>query len=207
MLTHRNLAWMAIQTLTIQPVNETDRFLSILPMSHTYENTLGFLLPLFTGASIYYMRKQPTPSVLVESMGIVKPTTLLTVPLIIEKIYKKQILPKFNSNAITRMMFRFRPTRILLNRLAGKKIMKTFGGQVRFFGIGGAKLDPIIEKYLREARFPYAIGYGLTETSPLLAGGAPFNTPYQSTGKPLEGVQIRLSNQNPLTGEGEIQAK
>ena len=207
MLTHKNLAWMAIQTLTVQNVNETDRFLSILPMSHTYENTLGFLLPLFTGASVYYMRKHPTPSVLIEAMAIVKPTTLLTVPLIIEKIYSKQILPKFNSKAITRMMFRFRPTRILLNRLAGKKIMKTFGGQVRFFGIGGAKLDPVIEKYLREARFPYAIGYGLTETSPLLAGGAPFNTPYQSTGKPVQGVQIRLHNQNRLTGEGEIQAK
>jgi long-chain acyl-CoA synthetase len=176
-------------------------------MSHTYENTLGFLLPLYTGASVYYLRKYPTPSVMVEAMGIVKPTTILTVPLIIEKIYRKQVLPKFNSNPVTRTMFRFKPTRILLNRLAGKKLKKTFGGQVRFFGVGGAKLDATIEKYLREAQFPYAIGYGLTETSPMLAGGAPFKTPYQSTGKPVEGVQIRLYNQNPVTGIGEIQAK
>lgn len=207
MLTHRNLAWMTRQTRTMQDVNEKDTFLSVLPMSHTYENTLGFLLPLYSGASVHYLKKHPTPSVLAEAMGIVRPTMMLTVPLIIEKIYRRQIIPKFNNILITRLLFRFKPTRILLNRLAGRKLMKTFGGNIRFFGIGGAKLDPTIEKYLREARFPYAIGYGLTETSPLLAGSSPSQTVYKSTGKAVQGVQIRIANKNPKTGEGEIQAK
>jgi long-chain acyl-CoA synthetase len=207
MLTHKNITWMARQSLTIQDVNEHDRFLSILPLAHTYENSLGFLLPLMSGSSIYYLKKQPTPTVLLEALQKIKPTTLLTVPLIIEKIYRKQVLPKFKKSPITRALFNFKPSRRLLNYLAGKKLKKVFGGNIRFFGIGGAKLDAEIEQYLREARFPYAIGYGLTETSPMLAGCNPQNTKLQSTGKVMEGVTLRLDNVNPETGEGEIVAK
>ena len=206
MLLHKNLVWMVKQCRTIHEVNQNDRFLSILPLSHTYENTLGFLLPLYAGAGVFYLRKHPSPAILVEAMGIVKPTTMFTVPLIIEKIFKRQVIPKFKKKAITRLLFSFRPTRKLLNRLVGIKLKKTFGGQLRFFGIGGSKLDPLIEQYIREARFPYSVGYGLTETSPLLAGSPPFKTPYQSTGKPVEGVQIRLHDATSR-GEGEIQVK
>ncbi len=207
MLTNKNLAWMTKQCLTIQHVGAGHRFISILPMSHTYENSIGFLLPLYTGATVYYLKKQISPSVLVEALGKVKPTHLLTVPLIIEKIYRKQIIPKFNKNKVTRNLFKFGPTRVLLNRLAGKKLMKTFGGKLIFFGIGGAKLDGKIEKHLSEARFPFAIGYGLTETSPLLAGSSPFDTAWQSTGKVLKGVELKIDNPDPETGEGEIMVK
>jgi len=204
MLTNKNLAWMAEQCLTIQHVAVGHRFLSILPMSHTYENSIGFLLPLYTGATVYYLKKPMSPSILLEALASVKPTHFLTVPLIIEKIYRKQVLPKFNKNGITRNLFRFAPTRKLLNRLAGKKLMKTFGGELIFFGIGGSKLDGRIEKYLTEAKFPFAIGYGLTETSPLLAGSSPFNTAWQSTGKVMQGVELKIDNPDPVTGEGEI---
>jgi len=207
MLTHKNISWMVNQTLTIQDVCEDDRFLSILPMAHTYENSLGFLLALHTGASVYFLKKQPTPTVLLAALEKVKPTMLLTVPLIIEKIFRKQVLPKFQKSALTRTLFGFVPTRKVLNYLAGRKLKKVFGGNLRFFGIGGAKLDPEIEKYLLEARFPYAIGYGLTETSPLLAGCNPSDTKHQSTGKALQGVQLRLDNINTETGEGEIVAR
>ena len=207
MLTHKNISWNVEKCLTVQEINKDDRFLSILPMSHTYENTIGFLLPLSRGASVYYLRKHPTPTVLVEALGKVKPTLFLTVPLIIEKIYRKQVLPKFNKSAITRNLFKFQPTRILLNRMAGKKLLKVFGGSLKFFGVGGAKLDPVIERYLLEAKFPYSVGYGLTETSPLIAGSVAGKTKWQSTGKALEGVSLRIDNPDPLTGEGEIQAK
>jgi long-chain acyl-CoA synthetase len=207
MLSHKNISWMVKASREIPHVVESDRFLSVLPMSHTYENSLGFLLPLYAGASVYYLRKQPTPTVLLEAFAIVKPTMILTVPLIIEKIYRKQVIPKMNAKFLTRNLFKFPPTRILLNRVAGKKLMKTFGGQVRFFGIGGAKLDPVIEKHLREAKFPYAIGYGLTETSPLLAGAAPFKSKWQATGPAVVGLELRIAEPNPETGEGEIQAR
>ena len=207
MLSHKNISWMVKVSRDIPDVVETDRFLSILPMSHTYENSLGFLLPLYAGASVHYLRKVPTPSVLVESFTQVKPTMILTVPLIIEKIYRKQVLPKLNAKWITRNLFKFKPTRVLLNQLAGKKLMKTFGGELRFFGVGGAKLDPAIEKHLREAKFPSAIGYGLTETAPMLAGAAPFKSKWQATGPAVVGLELRIFEPNPETGEGEIQAK
>lgn len=205
MLTHKNLAWTAKASLSIEKVVAGNRFLSILPMSHTYENTLGFLFPLFEGASVYYLKKPATPSLLLEAFAEVEPTHLLTVPLIIEKIYRKQVLPKFNKSFLTRKLFAFPPTRKLLNRLAGKKLMKVFGGHLKFFGIGGAKLDPTIETYLQEARFPYAIGYGLTETSPLLAGSVAGKTRWQSTGKTLQGVELRIADPDE-SGQGEIQA-
>jgi long-chain acyl-CoA synthetase len=198
---------MVSKLLTIEKVSHGHRFLSILPMSHTYENSIGFLLPLYTGATVFYLKKQMSPTVLLNALSVVKPTHLLTVPLIIEKIFKKQVLPKFNKSAITRSLFKFKPTRVLLNRLAGKKLMKTFGGELVFFGIGGAKLDGTIEKYLTEAKFPFAIGYGLTETSPLLAGSKTFQTAWQSTGKVMEGVELKIDNPDTETGEGEIIAR
>ena len=207
MLTHRNLVWNARQSDTIQKIMPTDRFLSILPLSHTFENTLGLLLPIMFGASVHYLKKPPTARVLLPALQVVKPTLMLSVPLIIEKIYKQQILPKFQKNGFIRMLYRIPVVRKELNAIAGKKLMETFGGELVFFGIGGAKLDRQVEIFLREAKFPYAIGYGLTETSPLLAGTAAKTTRLQGIGPVLEGVELKLENPDPKTGEGEILAK
>ena len=92
----------------------------------------------------------------------------------------------------------------MLNAVAGRKLMKQFGGNLRFFGIGGAKLDSVVEQFLIEAKFPYAIGYGLTETSPLIAGVNPQTVRLNSTGPKVEGVELKLNDINPQTGEGEI---
>jgi long-chain acyl-CoA synthetase len=116
-------------------------------------------------------------------------------------------LPQINSKAITRQLYKVRFFHKLLNRVAGKKLYETFGGELKFFGIGGAKLDDQVERFLMDAKFPLAIGYGLTETSPLLAGAVGNNVRFQSTGIPMQGVQLRIGNADPLTGEGEIQAK
>lgn len=207
MLTHRNLVSNAINTSHIQEVNSGDRFLSVLPLSHTYECTIGLIIPVMNGASVYYLEKPPTAAVLVPAMQEVKPTMMLTVPLIIEKIYKTQVLPKFTGSAFMRKMFRNSFFRRFLHKMAGKKLYKKFGGHLHFFGIGGAKLSAETELFLRDAGFPYAIGYGLTETSPLLAGCKPSLTRYQSTGFNLPGQQLKLDNPNSVTGEGEILAK
>jgi len=207
MLTHKNLVSNAISSGGIQEINSLDRFLSVLPLSHTYENTIGLILPILKGASIYYIYKAPTPAVLLPALKAVRPTMMLTVPLIIEKIYKNKVLPSFNKNKLTRALYAMPFLRKKMNQLAGKKLMQTFGGELKFFGIGGAKLDKTVEKFLREARFPYAIGYGLTETSPLLAGVNPKQTRLQSTGPKLDGVSLKINNPGKLTGEGEIWAK
>ena len=94
-----------------------------------------------------------------------------------------------------------------MHRIAGKKLYETFGGHLKFFGIGGAKLDPQVEQFLRDAKFPYAIGYGLTETAPLLAGAAPFKGRFQSIGPKVQQCEVIIHNPDAKTGEGEIWAK
>ncbi|HVN58410.1 MAG TPA: AMP-binding protein [Bacteroidales bacterium] len=207
MLSHRNISFTALKGSTIHHLDESDRFISVLPLSHTYENTLGLILPMLCGSCIYYLKKPPTPSVLLPALEEVRPTAMLTVPLIIEKIYYSRILPAFNGKFLLRLLYRIPPFRKLLNRAAGKKLMRTFGGEIKFFGIGGAKLSRTVEKFLAEAKFPYAIGYGLTETSPLLAGSGPANTVLESTGPVLEGVELMIHNPDRVTGEGEIWAR
>ncbi len=207
MLSHKNICFTAVKSRIIQPVNDKDRFLSVLPLSHTYENTLGLILPLLGGSCVYYLKKPPTPAVLLPALKEVRPTIMLTVPLIIEKIYKGKILPAFNDKAATRMLYKIPMLRKKFNRLAGKKLIRTFGGELNFFGIGGAKLNKEVEKFLIEAKFPYAIGYGLTETSPLLAGVQPDRTKLQSTGPALDGIELKIHKPGKYTGEGEIWAK
>ena len=207
MLTHLNLIFTAERSGLIHKLTSDDRMLSILPLSHTYENTIGFILPVIYGATVYYLRKPPVSTVLLPALKEVRPTLMLSVPLIIEKIYKGKILPEMNSKMITRTLYRFSPSRKLLNRIAGKKLMETFGGKLEFFGIGGAKLDPEVERFMIEARFPYAVGYGLTETSPLLAGFDSYNGKFQSTGPAMKDVTLKINAPDPLTGEGEIWAK
>ncbi len=207
MLSHKNLAWTTQQCYTLQVIKPEDRFLSILPLSHTLENTVGFLLPVKYGASVHYLRKPPVASVLMPAFLKVKPTIMLSVPLIIEKVFRTKIYPEFQKNGLTKALYSFAPTRKLLHKVAAKKLHKTFGGQLHFFGIGGAKLDPTVERFLLEGKFPYAIGYGLTETSPLLAGAVAKNRKLGSTGIIMEGVTLRIADADPVTGEGEIQAK
>jgi long-chain acyl-CoA synthetase len=140
-------------------------------------------------------------------MEEVKPTTMLSVPLIMEKVYFNKVSPTFNKNKVLSFLYHTAPFRKLFNRMAGKKIYKAFGGNLRFFGIGGAKLNPTVEKFLLDAGFPYAIGYGLTETSPLLAGTKVGSPKLGSTGPALEGVTLIIHNPDPVTGEGEVWAK
>ncbi len=207
MLTHRNLVFNAWKVQTIQPVTGRDVFLSILPLSHTYENTLGLILPIMQGAAVYYLEKPPTAAALLPALEKVRPTLMLSVPLVIEKVFKGRVLPQLTKNGLYRRIYATEKGRRLLHRMAGRKLQKTFGGRLIFFGIGGAKLDPIVERFLREAKFPYAIGYGLTETAPMLAGANPQTVRFQSTGPAMEGVELRIAGADPQTGEGEIQAR
>ncbi|MFZ2340177.1 MAG: AMP-binding protein [Bacteroidales bacterium] len=207
MLTHRNICFNAMKGKVIQPVNENDRFLSVLPLSHTYENTLGLILPVLGGACVYYLRKPPTPSVLIPAMEEVKPTVMLTVPLIMEKIYFNKILPAFTEKKLLNLLYKIPFIRKKLHSIAGKNLYKTFGGHLKFFGIGGAKLNKTVERFLMEAKFPYAIGYGLTETSPLLAGANPSKSVLDSTGPAIEDIELKINDPDPRSGEGEIWAR
>ncbi len=206
MLTHGALCTQVKMCVGVFPILTDDVMLSVLPLSHTYECSLGLIYPFSMGARVVYMNRPPTASALMPALRDVKPTVMLIVPLIIEKIFRHQVLAKFNSTAAWRMAYKIGFVRRYLHRVAGKKLSKVFGGRIRFLGIGGSKLDVRAEQFLNEARVPYAIGYGLTETAPLLAGTAPNATRLGSTGPQVPGVQLRLENINPQTHQGEIVA-
>lgn len=205
MLCHRNFCTNVENAWHSYKVGKKDRFLSILPMAHTYEMSIGVLYPFAMGSSVHYIKSAPTPSVLLPAFKQLKPTVMLTVPLIIEKIYRSSVVPTIKKSKFLTFLQDNIP--FLLHFLVGIKLKKTFGGELKFFGIGGAKLDSNVEAFLKKARFPYAIGYGLTETAPLICAAAPFKTHVGSTGPKVPGIQVRLDNINPMTGEGELVVK
>jgi len=204
MLSHKNLISDAIATTNIVTVTDEDRMLSILPLAHVYECTLGLILPIMMGASVYYLRKPPTAAIMIPALASVRPTIMLSVPLIIEKMYKSRIAPEISRKRVVRLLYRFPLLRKRINRMAGKKLLAIFGGALKTFCIGGAALSSEVEKFLREAGFPYAVGYGLTETSSLVAGTNARRTRFRSTGQAIPGVEIKIDQPDPKTGEGEI---
>lgn len=205
MLLHRNFMGNIRAGIHYFPIDTNDVMLSILPLAHAYELALGMLYPFSTGASVCYIPKPPTPSFLMQVMSEVRPTAMLSVPLIIEKVYRGNIVPMLKRSKFLHWMD-MHMNRTLC-RIVGKRMVKTFGGRLRFFGIGGAKLDVEVERFLQKARFPYHIGYGLTECAPLLSLCSYRNTVPGQIGVPVYGMELRLDNINPATGEGEIVAR
>lgn len=207
MLTHKNIVSDAISTLGIVTLTHTDRMLSILPLFHTIESTLGLVTPMLCGSKVFYLNKPPTAAALLPALEQVKPTAMVAVPLVIEKIFKLRILPQLTSKFVLRNLYKLPAVRKKLHKVAGKKLLKTFGGELRMFCIGGAPISSEVERFLKEGGFPYAIGYGLTETSPLLTGTGPEAIRLRSSGKPIPEVEIEIREKNPSTGEGEIFAR
>ncbi len=203
-LSHRNLVANCRATRSVIRLGPRDRLLSILPLAHTYECTIGFLTPLMQGAFVSYFEKPPTPANLMRALASIRPSVMLSVPLVMEKIYRGTVRPQLERRALYAKPL----GRALLSRIAGMKLKKSFGGRIRFFGIGGAALAPDVEAFLLAARFPYAIGYGLTETSPLIAGAAVGKTMLGSTGPALPGVEVRLAPvEGAPEGVGELEVR
>ena len=205
MLSHRNFCANIDAAWHAHRLGHRDVALSILPMAHTYELSLGMLYPFAAGGKVFYLQKPPTPTILLDALKRVRPTMMCTVPLIIEKIYKTSVKPVMRRSRAMRYMHRRFPA--ILYLLVGRKLRKTFGGRIRFYGIGGAKLDTEVEKFLKRARFPYAIGYGLTETAPLICNAGPRKTSIGTTGVVAYGCTVRLEDVNPETGAGQIVVK
>ncbi|MCK9294590.1 MAG: AMP-binding protein [Desulfobulbaceae bacterium] len=209
MLSHGNLCANVKAANELIRITQDWTFLSILPMSHAYEFTIGFLLPLLNGARIVYAGKPPTPTTLERICRKEKPSVICIVPVIMEKIYKKRVMTAIGQNNLLKFSMKIPLIRRTIFQKIGKKLLEFFGGSLQLVAIGGAATNFETESFLKEANFPYLIGYGLTEASPLLAAG-PFKDPtitVGSTGKPVPGVEIRISRPDPQTGIGEIMAR
>lgn len=206
-LTHRNIVFDAFLVQDIISISHEDRFLSILPLAHAYECTIGMVLPIIYGAQIFYLGAAPTPRVLLPALTEVKPTAMASVPLVVEKIFKNNIKPKLTGNRLLRYLYSFPLTRRFLHRMAAKKLFNTFGGKLRVLAIGGAPLAPDVDLFLNEGGFPYGLGYGMTETSPLIAGAGPAIVKVSSCGRVLPGLRVRIDEPDPGSGIGEIMVK
>lgn len=206
MLTHKNLTANAYAAAGLKEIKPGSVWLSILPMSHTYEFTCGFILPLLCGGRIAYAGKTPTPAILQKLCAYEKPFAIFAVPLVLEKIYKKRVLPQIEKSSLLTGLCKFGVGRRFIHRKIGKKLLEFFGGNLQLMGIGGAALNPDVEKFLYEANFPYLVGYGMTESAPLIAGGPAGDKTIAigSTGKPIPGVEVKIVKPDQETGIGEI---
>jgi long-chain acyl-CoA synthetase len=203
MLTHRNIVSDAVGSIERFPIDSTDRFLSVLPLSHTFEATGGMLCPLAVGASVHYLKGLPAPRKLLSAMETVRPTVILLVPLIFDKIYRKRVLGEIETKRLG-WLYRISGFRKLLNRIAGKKLMQAFGGHIRVLMLGGASLNEDLEVFLRDARIGYSTGYGMTEASPILTISPLGRVKPGSCGLAIPEVEIRIFDADPVTGVGEI---
>lgn len=211
MLSQGNLAANLMSMVRMLFIHPEDRFLSVLPMHHTYECTCGLLCPLYTGASVHYARSLKT---VVDDLQASRATMLLGVPLLFDKMFKR-IHKSIQERKISALLIGplVRVT-ALLERVGWKNARKAvfreihekFGGHIRIFIAGGAATDPMVAKGLREFGFTFLQGYGLTETSPILALNRPDAFKDEAAGLPLPGVTLRIDSPNS-EGVGEIWAK
>ena len=206
MLTHLNLSGnveFGLQRIQHKP---GDTVLSMLPIAHMFGLMFEFLYQVCDGAEIYFLTQAPTPTVLMKAFAQVQPFMILTVPLVIEKIVKKGVLPKISS-PMAKIMWR---TPFLKNVIRGKVkegLDKTFGGKLRFLIIGGAALNGEVEQVLHDIKFQYCVGYGMTECGPLISYEDWFRYAFHSCGKELPQCRVRIDSEDPIHKDGEIQVK
>ena len=201
--------------LTYDAMSDTDDFanthfpnkpgetvVSMLPLAHMYGLAIEFIHPNVDGVTVYFLGKTPSPSTLLKAMTEVKPYMVVTVPLVMEKIYSNSIKPALEKR---KWMLAIPGLSGMVYNAARKTILKVFGGQVRCFIMGGAALNPEAERCFRKMRLPYTVGYGMTEACPLL--GWEWWTEFVpgSCGKPVH--ELRIDSYEPSRIAGEIQAR
>ena len=204
MLTNRNFTATVDYCQYKMPVG--DAMVSMLPMAHMYGLMIEFVYPVCNGTSIYWLGKAPTPAALMKAFSEVHPYLLISVPLVMEKIFKGKIKPTLDKPAV-----KFLSKVPGLNQIVFKKVreglLTAFGGNVREFIFGGAPFNPEVEKWLKRIKFPYCVGYGMTEANPLLAYEYARLYKMGSCGRPVDCTTVRIDSEDPQNVVGEIQAK
>ena len=205
MLNGRSLSNNVEIGMKMLPVDPGQRLVSMLPLAHMFGQVCELLYPLCSGTHIYFLTKSPTPSILLKAMKEVQPYLVVTVPLVIEKIYKKNLDPTLSKWAI-RMFWHTPFIGAILKRRVKSSLRKAFGGKLRYFICGGAAMNPMVEKCLMDIHFPLSIGYGMTECGPLIGGNPPKYFKARSGGAPVTNMEVKIDQPNQA-GIGEILVK
>ena len=206
MLTSRNISSNIEFGLNNIPVQPDDTLMSMLPLAHMYGMAFEFLYPLCGGAHIYFLGKTPTPSVLMQALADIKPYLLITVPLVLEKIFKNKVMPTLQK-PMMRILTSIPGVRNIIYGKVREQLMNVFGGNICSIVIGGAAISRPVEEVMRKVRLPYTVGYGMTECAPLI-GYASWDTfRMGSCGRAVDNVVVRIDSNDPAKVVGEIQVK
>ena len=188
------------------PSYPEDKIVSMLPMAHMYGMMFELIYPLCGGSSIYYLGKTPTPALLLGAMAEVKPYLVITVPLVMEKIFKSKVAPIVNK-PVMKVVTAIPGINQIIFKKVRTSLLNAFGGNVREIVMGGAALNPDVEKWFRKFKLPFTVGYGMTEAAPLMAYEDWWDFASKSCGKPIDTVEVRIDSEDPYNKVGEIQAR
>lgn len=207
MLTGNNLAGNVTYARTLDVLFRGERELCFLPLAHAYSCAFNFLVPKAFGAHVFLLGKLPSPKILLKAFEEVKPNLILTVPLILEKIYKKMIAPQLNKRTMKLVM----SVPLLNDRIyaqINKKLTNALGGRFREVIVGGAAMNQEVADFLYKIKFPYTIGYGMTECGPLISYDNHKEYVPTSCGQILKGImEVRIDSEDPYNKVGEIQVR
>lgn len=207
MLTANNLCGNVVFGISTNLHYRGSRALSFLPLAHAYGCAFDFLLPLAVGAHVTLLGKIPSPKILLEAARKVKPSIIFTVPLVIEKIYRKQIVPQIQRQTV-QVAMKIPVLREKVYEAINQELTDAFGGEFSQIVIGGAPLNGEVEEFLYRIKFRFTVGYGMSECAPLITF-APYDTFVPtSCGRPLEGImEVRIDSPDPEHVVGEIQTR
>lgn len=206
MIPERSLVSNIIFAREHMPLKPGDKIVSFLPMAHVYGLLFEFLFPVTRGCHITFLSKMPTPAIITKAFGTVKPNLILSVPLVIEKIYKKRLLPTLQKPAI-KILLRIPGVSNLILKKIRVKLVETFGGNFFEIVVGAAQLSAEVEQFFKRINFPFTIGYGMTECGPLISYEAWDKTMPSSAGKLVDRMEVRIDSEDPYNIVGEIQVK
>ncbi len=206
MIPERSLASNIVYAQEHMPLQPGHKIVSFLPMAHVYGLLFEFLFPVTLGCHITFLSKMPTPALITKVFGEVKPHLILSVPLIIEKIYKKRLLPTISKPAVKLLLKTPFIQNILIKKIKGK-LTETFGGRFFEIVIGGAPLSADVEHFFRRIGFKFSIGYGMTECGPLISYEAWDKTMPGSAGRLVDRMEVRIDSADPYHVVGEIQVR
>lgn len=188
------------------PSYPEDKIVSMLPMAHMYGMMFELIYPLCGGSSVYYLGKTPTPALLLGAMAEVRPFLVITVPLVMEKIFKSKVQPVLNKPAMKVLTAIPGVNKLVFNKIR-KNLVAAFGGRIRSIIMGGAALNPDVEKWFKKFGIPFTVGYGMTEAAPLLAYAPWQSFVPRSCGRAVDSAEVRIDSEDPQNVAGEIQAR
>jgi long-chain acyl-CoA synthetase len=203
MITHNSLACNVRYAQKNMPLKPGDPLVSFLPLAHTYGCAFEFLFPFTYGCHITILTKIPSPQILVQAFKEIRPRLILSVPLVIEKIFKKQLLPVISKPHMKILLAIPGLNRILYKKIR-EKLTETFGGQFKEIVIGGAALNADAEKFFRKIRFRFTIGYGMTECGPLISYASWDTTKPGASGRSVDTLEVTIDSPDPVNIVGEI---